>query len=106
MLRKTQVSKAKEVCRMFDDLAKYYLDTDEIGARIDALMSENHIETKALAGYLNISYQSVYKWRNGMSVPEAQHLVYISNLFGVSVDYLLKGGDADSEKKKEEREEC
>jgi hypothetical protein len=31
--------------------------------------------------------------------------VYISNLFGVSVDYLLKGGDADCEKKKDEREE-
>jgi transcriptional regulator with XRE-family HTH domain len=91
---------------MFDDLAKYYINIDEVGARIDALMSENRIETKTLAGYLNISYQSVYKWRNGMSVPEPQHLVYISNLFGVSVDYLLKGGNADCEKKKDEREEC
>ncbi|MBS1334066.1 MAG: helix-turn-helix transcriptional regulator, partial [Clostridiales bacterium] len=35
--------------------------------------------------------QLVSKWESGQSVPDAERLVKLSELFGVSVDFLLKG---------------
>lgn len=49
-----------------------------------------------LAEHLNISRQSVSKWESGASVPELDKIIRMSDIFGVSTDYLLK----------EELEEC
>ena len=38
---------------------------------------------------LNISRQSISRWENGTALPDAQNLLQISKLFGVSADYLL-----------------
>lgn len=43
-----------------------------------------------LADRLGITRQSVSKWEAGSSVPEISKLVAMSELFGVSLDYLLK----------------
>ena len=43
-----------------------------------------------LAHRLNVSRQSVSKWEGAQSVPEAEKLLQMSRLFGVSTDYLLK----------------
>lgn len=43
-----------------------------------------------LADKLNISRQSVSKWELNESLPDAENIVKISNLFNVSTDYLLK----------------
>ncbi|MCM1090027.1 MAG: helix-turn-helix transcriptional regulator [Muribaculum sp.] len=43
-----------------------------------------------LAEKLEVSRQAVGKWVNDKGIPEVGKLVQISNLFGVSVDYLLK----------------
>ncbi len=42
-----------------------------------------------LAKKLNITRSSVNAWELGISVPSIQYLLELSNLFGVSVDYLL-----------------
>ncbi|MBM7708243.1 helix-turn-helix domain-containing protein [Enterococcus lemanii] len=39
---------------------------------------------------LNVSRQSVSKWEGNQSIPDVNKLLQISELFGVSVDYLLK----------------
>lgn len=39
---------------------------------------------------LNVSRQSVSKWESNQSIPDVNKLLQISELFGVSVDYLLK----------------
>ena len=44
-----------------------------------------------LAARLDVTRQSVSKWESGQSVPDAERLVKLSELFGVSVDFLLKG---------------
>ena len=38
---------------------------------------------------LNVSRQSISRWENGTAFPDAQNLLQISKLFGVSADYLL-----------------
>ena len=43
-----------------------------------------------LAGLMNVSRQSVSKWESAQSVPELEKIVRLSELFGVSTDYLLK----------------
>ena len=43
-----------------------------------------------LAEHLDISRQSVSKWESGASVPELDKIIKISDLFGVTTDYLLK----------------
>lgn len=43
-----------------------------------------------LADKLNISRQTVSKWELNESLPDAENIVKISNLFNVTTDYLLK----------------
>lgn len=43
-----------------------------------------------LAEQMNVTRQSVSKWESAVSVPELEKIVLLSELFGVSIDYLLK----------------
>lgn len=43
-----------------------------------------------LAAQLCVSRQSVSKWEGAQSVPDMEKILQLSNLFGVSTDYLLK----------------
>ena len=43
-----------------------------------------------LAERLDISRQSVSKWESGASIPDLERIVSMSQLFGVTTDYLLK----------------
>ncbi len=43
-----------------------------------------------LAERLDVSRQSVSKWEGGLSIPELDKIIAMSELFGVSTDYLLK----------------
>ena len=43
-----------------------------------------------LADKMDISRQSVSKWESGMSIPDLDKILKLSELFGVSTDYLLK----------------
>ena len=38
---------------------------------------------------LNVSRQAISRWENGSALPDAQNILQISKLFGVSADYLL-----------------
>lgn len=43
-----------------------------------------------LADMIDVTRQSVSKWESGQSVPELDKIVMLSDLFGVSIDELLK----------------
>ncbi len=43
-----------------------------------------------LAEKLNVSRQAVSKWESAQSVPDMSRIIQLSELFGVSTDYLLK----------------
>ena len=43
-----------------------------------------------LAEKLNVSRQAVSKWEGAQSIPDMSRIIQLSELFGVSTDYLLK----------------
>lgn len=46
-----------------------------------------------LAFKLDLSRQAISKWESGQAVPSIENIVQLSDLFGVSVDYLIKDGE-------------
>ena len=50
------------------------------------------ISQEELADMLDVSRQSVSKWESAQCAPELNKLVQISEIYGVSLDYLLKDG--------------
>jgi len=63
----------------------------DLGKRINELRSNAGLTQEQLAEKLEISRQAVTKWENGDSIPDVEKLVELSSLFGVSIDYLVKG---------------
>ena len=46
-----------------------------------------------LADRLGVSRQAVSRWELGSTLPDAPNLLKLSDLFGVSIDWLLREGD-------------
>lgn len=61
----------------------------KIGEKIKELRKAQDVTQEKLADYLNISYQAVSKWENGLALPDLSLIPALSNFFGVSADYLL-----------------
>ncbi len=61
-----------------------------LGQKLRTLLKDNGMTQEDLAERLEVSRQAVGKWVNDKGIPEVGKLVQISNLFGVSTDYLLK----------------
>ena len=73
----------------------------EFYEKLRNLRKEHRMSQEEFANQLNVSRQAVSKWESGQGFPETDKLLLISNIFGVSLDYLLKSGaddkDADSD---------
>lgn len=63
--------------------------------KIIELRKRNGLSQEALAEKLNVSRQSVSKWETGESFPDIDRIVKLSEIFGVSTDYLLKNDSAE-----------
>lgn len=61
-----------------------------LGQKLKALLKESSMTQEDLAERLEVSRQAVGKWINDKGMPEVGKLVQISDLFGVTLDYLLK----------------
>jgi len=61
-----------------------------LGQKLKSLLKEKNMTQEELAEQLDVSRQAVGKWVNDKGIPEVGKLVQISNMFGVSLDYLLK----------------
>lgn len=61
-----------------------------LSEKITMLRKKNGWSQEELAEKLNISRQSVSKWESGASIPDLERIVNMSQLFGVTTDYLLK----------------
>lgn len=61
-----------------------------LGEKIFRLRSEKGLSQEAFGDMLGVSRQSVSKWETDQSLPELEKIVVISELFGISTDYLLK----------------
>ena len=58
--------------------------------KIAELRKKNGWSQEELAGQLGVSRQSVSKWESAASIPDLDKILKLSELFGVSTDYLLK----------------
>lgn len=61
-----------------------------LSEKIANLRKQNGWSQEELAEKLGISRQSVSKWESAASIPDLDKIIKISEIFGVSTDYLLK----------------
>lgn len=61
-----------------------------LGEKLAKLRKENNITQEQLASELGVSRQAISKWESGVSFPETDKLIRMSELFDCSLDYLLK----------------
>ena len=54
------------------------------------LRRKSGLSQEQLADRLRVTRQSVSKWESGTAMPELVKLISLSDIFGVSVDYLVK----------------
>ena len=60
-----------------------------LGENIARLRKEKGMTQEDLARELNISYQAVSKWENGVSSPDISNIKLLAQFFGVSIDMLF-----------------
>lgn len=58
--------------------------------KIIRLRKKNGWSQEELAEKMNVSRQAVSKWEGAQTVPELEKILLLSELFGVTTDYLLK----------------
>lgn len=61
-----------------------------LAEKIILLRKKNGWSQEELAEQLSVSRQSVSKWESGQSVPDLNKILALSQIFGVTVDYLVK----------------
>lgn len=54
------------------------------------LRRQHGLSQEQLADRLGVTRQSVSKWESGSSVPELNKIIMISELYDISIDYLVK----------------
>ena len=63
--------------------------------KILSLRKSMGLSQEELAARVGVSRQAVSKWELGESVPDVDKLLALSQIFGVTVDHLLRGGEDD-----------
>lgn len=58
--------------------------------KLQIIRKSKGMTQEKLAENLNVSRQAVAKWEAGQAYPDINNLIQISNLFHVTVDYLVK----------------
>lgn len=64
-----------------------------LGEKICTLRTGKGLSQEDLAQCLELSRQSVSKWETGQSVPDLEKIIRLADLFGVSVDELVREGE-------------
>jgi len=59
--------------------------------RIQSLRKSKGLSQEELAGKIGVSRQAVSKWESEQSAPDLEKVVMMSDFFGVTTDYILKG---------------
>lgn len=61
-----------------------------LSKKIYTLRKKKGLSQEQLAEKLNVSRQAISKWESGVSMPESEKLILLSEFFDVSIDYLIK----------------
>ncbi|MFA9464434.1 MAG: helix-turn-helix domain-containing protein [Velocimicrobium sp.] len=70
-----------------------------IADRIQNLRKSKGISQEELADKMGVSRQAVSKWEIEQSTPDIEKIIFMSDYFGVTTDYLLKGIDPKPDEK-------
>lgn len=70
---------------------------NQLAQQIKKLRTGQNLSQDDLAEKLYISRQAVSKWENGEATPDIDKLVQLSEIFGVSLDYLVLGKEPEKE---------
>ena len=71
----------------------------DLADKIQKLRKEKEMTQAELAEKLLVSRQAISKWENGIVVPDIENIIAISELFSVSVDYLVTNNDSKEKSK-------
>ena len=71
------------------------MDQVKIGNLIAQCRKEKGLTQAALAERLGVSDRAVSKWETGRSLPDADNLLELSGILGITVDEILKGEKTD-----------
>lgn len=62
----------------------------KLSDKIQQLRTSRHITQEQLAALCGVSRQAVTKWELGISAPDTENIILLSEIFGVTTDVLLK----------------
>lgn len=63
----------------------------KLSDRIQYLRKSRGMSQEELAEKIGVSRQAVSKWESEQSMPDLDKVILLSDFFGVTTDYLLKG---------------
>lgn len=73
---------------------------NNLGTNIKELRVAENLTQEKLAEELNVSFQSISRWENGISTPDISLIPVIARFFGVLTDHLFGLEDEEKEKPK------
>lgn len=62
--------------------------------KLRLLRKQNGLSQEQLADKLGIARQTISKWETGQAVPELNGLILLSDLYGITIDRIVKEDDA------------
>ena len=66
------------------------------GEKLQKLRKAQGLSQEELAGRLSVTRQTISKWELDQSTPELALLAQISDIFGITTDYLIKDAPAEA----------
>lgn len=63
----------------------------ELNERLARLRKEHGLSQNDLADQLKVSRQAVSRWEQGLAMPSSDNLIYLSKLYGITLDELIHG---------------
>lgn len=72
--------------------------------RIQHLRKSKGISQEELADKIGVSRQAVSKWESEQSTPDLEKVIVMSDFFGITTDYILKGIEPITDKEQKSKE--
>lgn len=76
----------------------------ETANRLLQYRKKHNLSQEELANKIGVSRQAVSKWERAEASPDTDNLILLADIYGVSLDELLKGVQEDSEKTESDQE--
>lgn len=64
---------------------------NEIGKRLFDLRQSKNLTISQLSDQLNISRTMMDSWENGQDIPSLKNAIKLSEFYGVTINYIVKG---------------